>query len=128
MSRTGGDRLLVPNHEMAADLNRCRIHGAESCIAIQGQKLWTRFAIEPQKISADAPCFSCSPVQHGAGKPTTGEAPRDRQTVNVERFTRRGAWPEDRIFVVQIHTGTKFGTDPARDQFAGARDTRQFLT
>ena len=127
MSRVGQDSLLVPHDEMDADLNWCCIDGTEPRIAVQGQKLRTRFAIEPQKISADAPCFSCSPVQHGAGKPTTGEAARYRQTVNVKRFTRRGTWPEDRIFIVQIHTGTKIGTNPAGDQFAGARDMRQFL-
>ena len=127
MSSVGRDSLLVSYDEMDANLNWCCIHGPEPRIAVQGQKLWTRFAIEPQKIPADAPRFACSPVQHGAGKPPTGEAARYRQTVNVERFTRRGAWPEDRIFTVQIHTGTKIGTDPARDQFAGVRDTRQFL-
>jgi len=56
-----------------------------------------------------------------------GEPPRDRETVDVERFTGPNAGPEDRVFIVQIHAGTKRTAHAAGDQFPCAGNARQFL-
>jgi len=127
MRRTGRERFLVPHDKMDAHLNRRGIYRQKSGIAIQCEKLRTRFAIEPHEIPACGHRLPRGPVQHRVRKSMARKPARHRQSVDVERFTGDCVRPEDRVFIVQIHAGTKFSAHAAGDQFPRASNACQFL-
>src|SRR5260370_10418912 len=117
----------MANHEMRTHLDRLRVDWHEARASIKRQQLGARFAIQSQIEAPSRADLMLSPGEHGVSEAAAGKPARHGQAMNVKGFALCRMWPEQPVFIMQVHASDEHAVDTSDDKLALARDAGQLV-